>query len=119
RADAGPARRSRRGRRRGHLRHLREQPVPPAGTVATPSARQCPAQRPQPGFLAAGRRAALDLLGAAEVNAPTALAVIGGDDVYEDLFTASRALAGLAVEAGLATRISIGTERLAQLGSMM
>jgi type 1 glutamine amidotransferase len=53
------------------------------------------------------------------VNAPNALAVIGGDDVYEDLFTAGRALAGLAVEAGLATRISMGTERLAQLGSMM
>jgi len=48
------------------------------------------------------------------VNAPTALTVIGGDDVYEDLFTASRALAALAVEAGLATRISMGTERLAQ-----
>jgi uncharacterized protein len=53
------------------------------------------------------------------VNAPNALAVIGGDDVYEDLFTAGRALAGLAVETGLATRISMGTERLAQLGSMM
>jgi type 1 glutamine amidotransferase len=53
------------------------------------------------------------------VNAPTALAVIGGDDVYEDLFTASAELAGLAVEAGLATRTSMGTERLTQLGSMM
>jgi hypothetical protein len=48
------------------------------------------------------------------VNAPTALAVIGGDDVYEDLFTAGHALAALAVEAGLATRTSMGTERLAQ-----
>jgi uncharacterized protein len=48
------------------------------------------------------------------VNAPTALAVIGGDDVYEDLFTASAKLAGLAVEAGLATRTSMGTERLTQ-----
>lgn len=53
------------------------------------------------------------------MNRPTALAVIGGDDVYEDLFTASSELAGLAVEAGLATRTSMGTERLAQLGNMM
>ena len=53
------------------------------------------------------------------MNRPTALAVIGGDDVYEDLFTAGGELAGLAVEAGLATRASMGTERLAQLGSMM
>jgi uncharacterized protein len=51
------------------------------------------------------------------VNAPNALAVIGGDDVYEDLFTASRALAGLAVGAGLATRISMGTGRLAQVAA--
>ena len=53
------------------------------------------------------------------MNRPTALAVIGGDDVYEDLFTASSELAGLAVEVGLATRTSMGTERLAQLGNMM
>ena len=50
------------------------------------------------------------------MNSPTALAVIGGDDVYEDLFTASSELAGLAVEAGLATRTSMGTDRVAQAG---
>lgn len=48
------------------------------------------------------------------MNRQTALAVIGGDDVYEDLFTASGELAGLAVEAGLATRASMGTDRVAQ-----
>lgn len=48
------------------------------------------------------------------MNRPTALAVIGGDDVYEDLFTAGGQLAGLAAEAGLATRTSMGTERLTQ-----
>jgi len=48
------------------------------------------------------------------VNRPTALAVIGGDDVYEDLFTAAGQLAGLAAEAGLATRPSMGTARVAR-----
>jgi len=52
------------------------------------------------------------------VNPPTALAVIGGDDVYEDLFTAGGALAGLAAEAGLAARTAMGTGRLTQLGGM-
>jgi hypothetical protein len=47
------------------------------------------------------------------VNQPTALVAIGGDDVYEDLFTASRKLADLTTGAGLATRTSMGTGRLA------
>jgi type 1 glutamine amidotransferase len=46
------------------------------------------------------------------VNQPTALAVIGGDDVYEDLFTASRKLADITAGEGLATRAVMGTARL-------
>ena len=48
------------------------------------------------------------------MNRPTALAVIGGGDVYEDLFTAASQLAAVAAEAGLATRPSMGTARVAQ-----
>jgi uncharacterized protein len=48
------------------------------------------------------------------VTQPTALVAIGGDDVYEDLFTASRKLADITVDEGLVTRAVLGTERLTQ-----
>jgi uncharacterized protein len=44
---------------------------------------------------------------------PSALVVIDGDDVYEDLFTASLKLAGLLTEAGFTARTALGTARLA------
>jgi uncharacterized protein len=47
---------------------------------------------------------------------PSALVVIDGDDVYEDLFTASLKLAGLLAEAGFAARTAMGTGRLAADG---
>ena len=42
-----------------------------------------------------------------------ALVVIAGDDVYEDLFTASLKLQQLLVHAGIAARTMVGTARLA------
>jgi hypothetical protein len=45
------------------------------------------------------------------VTQPTALVAIGDDDVYEDLFTASRKLADITVGEGLVTRAVLGTER--------
>ena len=44
---------------------------------------------------------------------PSALVVIDGDDVYEDLFSASLKLAGILTEAGFAARTAMGTARLA------
>lgn len=44
---------------------------------------------------------------------PTALVVIDGDDVYEDLFTAGLKLAEMLVAAGFAARTAMGTARLA------
>lgn len=44
---------------------------------------------------------------------PSALVVIDGDDVYEDLFTASLKLSEILVAAGFATRTAMGTARLA------
>lgn len=43
----------------------------------------------------------------------SALIVIDGDDVYEDLFTAGLKLAGILVAAGFVTRTAMGTARLA------
>ncbi len=40
---------------------------------------------------------------------PTALVAISGDDVYEDLFTASRKLTDIAIAGGLVTRAAMGT----------
>jgi uncharacterized protein len=44
---------------------------------------------------------------------PSALVVIDGDDVYEDLFTAGLKLAEILVAAGFAARTAMGTARLA------
>lgn len=49
---------------------------------------------------------------AAPVAGPTALAVISGDDVYEDLFTAASALQSALTEEGFATRTGLGTAPL-------
>jgi type 1 glutamine amidotransferase len=43
---------------------------------------------------------------------PSALVVIDGDDVYEDLFTAGLKLAEILVAAGFAARTAMGTARL-------
>jgi uncharacterized protein len=43
---------------------------------------------------------------------PSALVVIDGDDVYEDLFTASLKLAEILTAAGFAARTAMGTARL-------
>lgn len=48
----------------------------------------------------------------APVTRPTALAMISGDDVYEDLFTAASALRSALTEEGFATRTALGTARL-------
>ncbi|WP_329129050.1 ThuA domain-containing protein [Streptomyces sp. NBC_01476] len=48
----------------------------------------------------------------APVARSTALAVISGDDVYEDLFTAASALQGALTDEGYATRTSLGTAPL-------
>lgn len=45
---------------------------------------------------------------------PSALLVINGDDVYEDLFTAALKLADMLVAAGFATRTAMGTAGLDQ-----
>jgi uncharacterized protein len=45
---------------------------------------------------------------------PSALVIINGDDVYEDLFTAGLKLAGILVPAGFRTRTAMGTARLDQ-----
>jgi type 1 glutamine amidotransferase len=45
---------------------------------------------------------------------PSALIIINGDDVYEDLFTAGLKLADILVAAGLATRTAMGTACLDQ-----
>lgn len=45
---------------------------------------------------------------------PSALVIINGDDVYEDLFTAGLKLAGILVSAGFATRTTMGTACLDQ-----
>lgn len=50
----------------------------------------------------------------ADRRPPAALAVINGDDVYEDLFTAATKLADILVSAGFATRAATGTGRLDQ-----
>jgi uncharacterized protein len=44
---------------------------------------------------------------------PTALALISGDDVYEDLFTAAAALQDALTDEGFATRTGLGTAPLA------
>jgi type 1 glutamine amidotransferase len=46
------------------------------------------------------------------VGRSTALAVISGDDVYEDLFTAASALQSALTDEGFATRTSLGTAPL-------
>jgi type 1 glutamine amidotransferase len=48
---------------------------------------------------------------------PSALVIINGDDVYEDLFTAGLQLAEILVAAGFATRTAMGTARLDQGGA--
>ena len=48
---------------------------------------------------------------------PSALIVIDGDDVYEDLFTASLKLAEILTEAGFAAHTAMGTARLADGGA--
>lgn len=45
---------------------------------------------------------------------PSALVIINGDDVYEDLFTAGLKLAGMLVPAGFRTRTAMGTACLDQ-----
>ncbi|MEV7341045.1 ThuA domain-containing protein [Streptomyces sp. NPDC093544] len=50
---------------------------------------------------------------AARAAGPTALAVISGDDVYEDLFTAAFALQSALTEEGFAIRTGLGTAPLA------
>ncbi len=48
---------------------------------------------------------------------PSALVIIAGDDVYEDLFTAGLKLAGILVAAGFAARTAMGTGRLDRCGA--
>jgi type 1 glutamine amidotransferase len=48
---------------------------------------------------------------------PSALVVINGDDVYEDLFTAGVKLAEILVSAGFAARTAMGTGRLDRCGA--
>jgi hypothetical protein len=48
---------------------------------------------------------------------PTALVVVTGDDVYEDLFTAVDQLRDLLTAEGFVTRTAIGTDRLADAGA--
>jgi uncharacterized protein len=56
----------------------------------------------EPGAAAEGR-----------TDGPRALVVISGDDVYEDLFTASLKLQEILSAAGFAARAAMGTQRLA------
>jgi uncharacterized protein len=48
---------------------------------------------------------------------PAALVVITGDDVYEDLFTASLKLQDLLTQLGFCTRVAMGTTRLGAVAS--
>jgi hypothetical protein len=48
---------------------------------------------------------------------PSALVIINGDDVYEDLFTAALKLADILGPAGFATRTAMGTARLDSRGA--
>ncbi|WP_405578883.1 ThuA domain-containing protein [Streptomyces sp. NBC_01190] len=76
-------------------RHVLEAPEAPAAYAAN---RVAPAARGRAGRSAATRA--------------TALAVISGDDVYEDLFTAASAMQSALTEEGFATRTSLGTAPL-------
>lgn len=48
---------------------------------------------------------------------PSALVLINGDDVYEDLFTAGLKLADILISAGFAARVAMGTACLDQRGA--
>ncbi|MEW2522013.1 ThuA domain-containing protein [Actinacidiphila alni] len=50
--------------------------------------------------------------GRTDATRPTALVVLGGDDVYEDLFTAASELRALLTDEGFVTRTALGTGRL-------
>ncbi|MGW1208107.1 ThuA domain-containing protein [Streptomyces sp. NPDC002499] len=75
----------------------RHAPVPRAGT---PAART------------AGSTALAAERSAARAGRPAALAVISGDDVYEDLFTAASALESALTDEGFAIRTGLGTAAL-------
>jgi hypothetical protein len=61
---------------------------------------------------AAASAARADRPTAVRAAGPTAFAVISGDDVYEDLFTAASALQSALTEEGFATRTGLGTAPL-------
>ncbi|MGW3288855.1 ThuA domain-containing protein [Streptomyces sp. NPDC001002] len=75
----------------------RHAPVPHAGTLTarTAGATALAAERP-----------------ATRAGRPAALAVISGDDVYEDLFTAASALDSALTDEGFAIRTGLGTAAL-------
>ncbi|MFE3165389.1 ThuA domain-containing protein [Streptomyces sp. NPDC059224] len=75
----------------------RHAPVMHTGTPA--------ARAPGPTALTAGQPAG-------RATGPAALAVISGDDVYEDLFTAASALQGALTDEGFAVRTRLGTASL-------
>ncbi|MFJ8062754.1 ThuA domain-containing protein [Streptomyces sp. NPDC096142] len=65
-----------------------------------------------PAARTAGSTALVTERPAAHATRPTALAVISGDDVYEDLFTAASALESTLTDEGFAIRTRLGTAAL-------